>query len=206
MTTTTSGHAAWTDAPPATPARTRVGSLLRRWPVVAGIAMAAFTAYDMSAADLAPILTASGLVYLGAAALGRRSATWPVFLGAFVIVAATPDLGVGIDATWILLGLAGVFVGYGLLRGATRPADGLPLDGLPLQTLAMAGAGAIAAVSLFAGDEIGGYLVAAGLLGHAAWDVWHHRTGKVVARSLAEFCFVIDTLLAVAMVVIAVRS
>jgi hypothetical protein len=33
-------------------------------------------------------------------------------------------------------------------------------------------------------------VVAAGLLGHAAWDVYHHRAGRVVRRSLAEFCFV----------------
>jgi hypothetical protein len=44
-------------------------------------------------------------------------------------------------------------------------------------------------------------VVAAGLLGHAAWDVHHHRTGRVVARSLAEFCVVLDTLLAAAIVV-----
>jgi hypothetical protein len=38
--------------------------------------------------------------------------------------------------------------------------------------------------------------VSAGLLAHAAWDVYHHRTGRVVVRSMAEFCGVLDTLLA----------
>ncbi len=30
----------------------------------------------------------------------------------------------------------------------------------------------------------------------AAWDVYHHRVERVVARSMAEFCAVLDTLLA----------
>jgi hypothetical protein len=47
---------------------------------------------------------------------------------------------------------------------------------------------------------------AAGLLGHAAWDVYDHRANKVAVRSLAEFCFVLDTLLAVAIVIVAVRD
>jgi uncharacterized membrane protein len=73
--------------------------------------------------------------------------------------------------------------------------------GLPLQTLAMAGFGGVALLALAVQSDLGAYLVAAGLLGHAAWDVYHHRTGRVVARSLAEFCVVLDTLLAVAIVV-----
>jgi hypothetical protein len=52
--------------------------------------------------------------------------------------------------------------------------------------------------------ELGSDLVAAGLLGHAAWDVDHHRTNRVVVRSLAEFCLVLDTALAVAIVIVTV--
>jgi len=44
--------------------------------------------------------------------------------------------------------------------------------------------------------------VAIGLLGHAGWDVYHHRVNRVVARSPAEFCFVIDTLDAGAMLAV----
>ncbi|HKO85266.1 MAG TPA: hypothetical protein VJ140_12080, partial [Actinomycetota bacterium] len=53
-------------------------------------------------------------------------------------------------------------------------------------------------------SELGAYLVAAGLLGHAAWDVYHHRTNRVVVRLLAEFCLVLDTALAVAIVIVTV--
>jgi hypothetical protein len=52
--------------------------------------------------------------------------------------------------------------------------------------------------------ELGADLVAAGLLSHAAWDVYHHRTNRVVVRSLAEFCLALDTALAVAIVIVTV--
>ena len=100
----------------------------------------------------------------------------------------------------VFLGIAVLFVGYGLLRGAARP-----VDGLPLQTIAMVGFGATAALALIVDGDVGAFLVAAGLLGHAAWDAVHHRANKVVARSMAEFCCVLDTLLAVAVVVAALR-
>ena len=47
-----------------------------------------------------------------------------------------------------------------------------------------------------------GFIVAAGLLGHAFWDAYHHHVDRVVMRSMAEVCGVLDTLLAI--VVIAV--
>jgi hypothetical protein len=179
------------------------GALVRqRWPTLAGVALAVLTVYDLSSGrDLSAILAASGLVYLGAAALKRPATAWPVFFGAFVVITATklgPDL---VDGTWIILGLAAVFLVYGLLRGALRPTAGLPL-----QTIAMLGFGGAAAGALLVDETFGAYLVAAGLLGHAAWDVYHHRANIVVARSMAEFCFVLDTLIAIAIVVVTVRS
>jgi len=177
-------------------------AILRRWPTAAGIAFAAFMAVDLAAgADLAPILAASGLVYLGAAALGKRSAAWPMFLVTFVIIGAAGFTPYESYATWSLIGLAVLMTVYGLLRGAARPAEGLPL-----QAIAMAAFGGIAATVLLVGGDLGAYLVAAGLLGHAAWDVHHHRTERVVARSMAEFCFFLDTLIAIAMVVVALQN
>jgi hypothetical protein len=66
--------------------------------------------------------------------------------------------------------------------------------------------GAVAAIGLISNTVVGAYLVAAGLLAHAVWDVHHHRVNKVVTRSLAEFCFVLDTLLALAIVIVTVRG
>lgn len=176
---------------------------LRRWPTVAGVVMAAFVAWGVtSGADLAPVLTASGFVYIGAAAFQKRSAAWPVFFVSFVVIGAAGftayEAALGV---WVLIGIAALLAAYGLVRGAARPAAGLPLQGL-----AMAGFGAVAVAVLLVGGDLGLYLVAAGLLGHASWDVWHHRTERVVSRSLAEFCVVLDTLVAAAMVVVALSN
>ena len=127
-------------------------------PTIAGVAVAGMTAYGLaSGADLAPILAASGLVYLGAAALRKPMAAWWVFIGTFVVVGAGKAIGEAALATWLILGLAGAFALYGVVRGALRPAYGLPL-----QSLAMLAFGAVAAVALAVDASAGAYLVAAG--------------------------------------------
>ena len=181
-------------------------SSLQWWPSLVGIGLAAFIALGMSAGSAeASTLAASGLVYLGAAALQKPSAAWPLFLLTFLLITASKvaiRAGlVSIDATWLLIGLAIAFVVYGLMRGATHPAGGLRR-----QAIAMVVCGLAAAIALIVSGKLGAYLVAAGLLGHAAWDVYHHWANKVVVRSMAEFCFVLDTLLALAIVVATVRS
>lgn len=179
---------------------------LQWWPSIAGIAFAAFVARDLFSGEehggeLASIVAASGLVYLVAASLQRPPTAWLAFLAAVVIITAAKIGVIGFDATWVLLGLAILFAGYGLLRGATRPAGGLPL-----QSIAMVGFGSAAAIALYVNQAAGAYLVAVGLLAHAGWDAYHHWTNKVVTRSLAEFCFVLDVLLALAIVVATVQS
>lgn len=176
-------------------------SSLSWWPTLTGIGLAGLIALGMpSGSELAPILAASGIVYLGAAALGRPSAAWPLFLVTFVVITATRIGVVSIDATWIFLGLAALFVGYGFLHRAAYS-----IESLPLQAIAMVGFGAVAAIALILNGALGAYLVAAGLLGHASWDVYHHWANKVVVRSMAEFCCVLDTTLAVAIVIATVR-
>jgi hypothetical protein len=49
-------------------------------------------------------------------------------------------------------------------------------------------------------------LVSLGLLAHVAWDVYHHRNGRVVARSFAEFCGVLDILVAVGVLVLTLTA
>jgi hypothetical protein len=180
----------------------RFWSSLQWWPTLAGIALAAFVAYDLSRGrDLASILAASGLVYLGAAALRKPATAWPLFLVTFVVITIASIGLIDFDATWILLGLAGVLFVYGLVRGAlSKPG------GLGLQTLAMIVVGAAAGLALLVDPTVGAYVVALGLLAHAGWDAYHHRVNKVVVRSMAEFCFVLDVLLAVAIVIVTLRG
>jgi hypothetical protein len=49
-------------------------------------------------------------------------------------------------------------------------------------------------VALYVEPVLGGMLVAIGLLGHAAWDAVHYLRDRVVTRSYAEFCAVLDLL------------
>ncbi|WP_336207536.1 hypothetical protein [Nonomuraea sp. LPB2021202275-12-8] len=175
----------------------RIAPLLRRWPTLAGLAFAALTAFDLAGGvELATVLAASAVVYLGTAALGRPGAAWPMFFATFAIIAVAKLVDDRFEPTWAVLGAGILLLVYGLLRGAIRPRHGLPL-----QTIALLGFGAAATLALFINPALGGYLVALGLLGHAAWDVYHYRANRVVARSLAEFCLVLDTALAVAIVI-----
>ena len=172
----------------------------RRWPALAGVAFGALAAFGMaSGADQAPVLAAAAMVYIGSAALERPGAAWPLFFASVVVITVAKLARV--DATLAVLG-CGVALGlYGLVRGVLRPGYGLPL-----QTVALLGFGAVAAVALLVDADVGSYLVAAGLLAHAAWDLHHHRTGRVVARSLAEFCLLLDASLAVLIVAVTVMG
>ena len=176
------------------------GSVRRRWPALAGIAFAALVSIGMAnGVDQAPVLAAAAMVYIGSAALRRPAAAWPLFLASVVVITGAKFLGV--DATLIVLGCGAALGLYGLLRGAVRPGHGLPL-----QTVALLGFGAVAAIALFVDTDLGAYLVAAGLLAHSAWDLHHFRTNRVVARSLAEFCLLLDASLAVLIVVVTIAG
>jgi hypothetical protein len=171
--------------------RRRAGAWWRiAWPIALAVLVAAATAYGLTdGRDVAPVVAASGLVYLAAAATQRRWAAWAAFGIAFVLI--TLDKFADLDAMPWLLVLAGVLV---LVGPASRRAH--PWWALPLQTAAMLVLGATALLALQLEPTVGGLLVAAALLGHAAWDVHHHRTGRVVDRALARFCAVLDVLLA----------
>jgi hypothetical protein len=176
------------------------GVVGRRWPALAGIAFAVLVAVGMaSGVDQAPVLAAAAMVYIGSAALQKPGAAWPLFFGSVVVITVAKFIGV--DATLIILGCGAAMGLYGLLRGVVRPGHGLPL-----QTVALLGFGAVAAIALFIDTDLGAYLVAAGLLGHSAWDLHHYRTNRVVARSLAEFCLLLDASLAVLIVLVTIIS
>jgi hypothetical protein len=178
-----------------------VGTLRRRWPALAGIGFAALVSIGMQdgIAEGAPPLAAAAMAYVGAAALRRPAAAWALFFGSVVVITVAKLLDDRFDGTLVVLGCGVALVLYGLLRGVVRPAHGLPL-----QTVALLGFGAAAAVAFFVAPDLGAYLVAAGLLAHSGWDLYHYRTNRVVARSLAEFCLLLDSTLAVVIVVVTV--
>jgi hypothetical protein len=63
---------------------------------------------------------------------------------------------------------------------------------------------ALALIALGAPDTAAALVAAAGLAGHAAWDAYNHRTGRVVARSFTEWCGALDAVLAVGLVALTV--
>lgn len=163
----------------------------RLWPAGLAVLVAAATVHGLAdGRDVAPVLAASGFVYLAAAVAGRRWAAWPAFGVSFVLITIAKLTDV--DATAAVLGLAVVLVVAGFLRGHPRPAWSMPM-----QTAAMVVMGGAALLVVQLDRTAGGLLVALALLAHAAWDLHHHRRRRVVSGSLAEFCGVLDVLLAV---------
>jgi hypothetical protein len=62
---------------------------------------------------------------------------------------------------------------------------------------------AVGVAALAVPTDLGRYLVAAGLLAHAAWDTAHWRADAIVARSFAEWCGVLDLTLAIGILFLA---
>jgi hypothetical protein len=87
------------------------------------------------------------------------------------------------------LAAALVFFVTGAARGELRKSGGLAL-----QTVGMLAFGSIVLAALNVDAYLGGYLVAIALFGHAAWDAHHYLRDRVVARSYAEWCAVVDVL------------
>jgi hypothetical protein len=170
------------------------------WPAALGLLVAAGTAFGLEdGRDVAAVVAASGFVYLAAAALGRRGVAWSAFGLTFVLVTLAKLAGMDAMA-WILV-LAGVMLVVGLARRRWQPTWGLPL-----QAAAMLVLGAVALLAVQVNPQLGGLLVSAALLAHAGWDLYHHRTGRVVTRSLAEFCCVLDVAAAAVVAVVALTT
>jgi hypothetical protein len=165
--------------------------LMNRWPTWLAIALVFLTGFDVDdGREFAFIVTLSGLAYVIAIVLNRRWAAWVVVVAGVGVVNLVRFLGV--DEDMVLLGVASLSIVWAVLLGRRRPPRLL----WP-QVAAMIILGVTAALAVSLDPQIGGSLVAAGLIGHAVWDAAHHRADKVVTRSYAEWCGVVDLLLGV---------
>lgn len=104
------------------------------------------------------------------------------------------------NITWLLPVLALAYLAFGAARGELR-RPGV----LALQTAGLLAFGAVALVAVSVGPGLGEFVLAAGLVGHALWDLAHHRADRVVPRPYAEFCVVFDLLAAAALIAAALR-
>jgi Ni/Fe-hydrogenase subunit HybB-like protein len=64
----------------------------------------------------------------------------------------------------------------------------------------MVGFGVLALAGLVVDPDLGRYLVAAGFLLHGVWDFVYFKLDRVVARSHAEWCGVLDVIIAAELV------
>jgi hypothetical protein len=62
--------------------------------------------------------------------------------------------------------------------------------------------GALAVAGLTIAPDVGRYFVAAGWFAHGLWDVAHYRADAGVARTGAEWCAVVDLLIAAQLVLL----
>ena len=167
--------------------------LMHRWPTALGLVVAALAAFDLEdGLEFAALAVLMPLVYLGAAALDRRWSAWVVLFAGLALAFFIPSTS-GVVPSVVLLVAAVVFLVLGVVRGQlVKPG------GLTLQAGGMLAFGSIALVALYVEPDLGGKLVGIAILGHAAWDAYHHLRSRVVLRSYAEFCAVLDLLLGAA--------
>ncbi len=85
--------------------------------------------------------------------------------------------------------------GY-LVIGSVRRQWGVP-GNLRLQLAGLAGWSALALLAAILGGPAGQWLVAVGWLAHSGWDLFHHRTRRVVPRGYAQWCGVLDAVLGI---------
>ncbi len=127
----------------------------------------------------------------------RLARRWPTGIGiaavavSLAVLAPLPDQLHAWVSAWCVLLAAVIYLTWGAARGDL----GNPRL-LTAQTAAVLGFGAAALAAVAVDPAVTRYVLAAGWLAHAAWDVVHHRIGRVVPRWYAETCLVADVLLA----------
>jgi hypothetical protein len=167
-----------------------------RWPTWLALALAAIILWDLGdGSELALVLVLAAAGYLFMAVVDRAPATWPV-LFAFVATVVVLRL-LDIDPWPALTAVAVALIAVGMISGQLR-RPGL----YGLQSPAALGFIALGLAALSVAADIGHYFIAAGLLGHAAWDAIHWRANKIVARSFSEWCGVLDLILGLGILIL----
>ncbi|MDG4789325.1 hypothetical protein O7626_25945 [Micromonospora sp. WMMD1102] len=177
---------------------------LRRWPSLLGLATAASLlglavavpklVFGAGHEAVAIVVCVAALCYLSAAALGRPWVAWAAIGGASVLVTVSKIAGL---AWWGVFGVAAVaLVAVGLLRRVPGPA-------FTAQVAALVGYGGLAVATGWLPSRTGLVLVGLLLASHGIWDLVHYRRDRVVSRSLAECCMLLDVPLGLGAVVLA---
>jgi hypothetical protein len=124
---------------------------------------------------------------------------WPALIGvaAGVVSLLTIEPWTRTDPPTLLLpGLAIAYLVFGAVRGRLRRPGVLRLEIVGLVVF-----GGCALLAVLVDPRAGQYVAGLAWIGHAAWDVAHHRDLSrhpavgVVPRGYAEFCIVLDLLI-----------
>jgi hypothetical protein len=169
--------------------------------LLAGALLVAAWSGHVSWRQLTAVLAAAALAYLGSAALGSGRAAWWLFAGTVVLIALDGRLAV-VDPLAGLAVCAVLLLVVGIVRRGDDGRWGLPAQ-VAAQVAAMAVVLGVAYLAVTVAQPWAAVLLAVGLLAHTGWDLHHRRTGRVVPRSMAEFCAVLDAVLAAGVVALA---
>ena len=167
--------------------------VLDRWPSV----LALLVTYDGVGGDvpsLAQALPYLPLLYLIVAKTRRRAYTWPILLAGLGLITAFRITG-AVEPMIVAIGVA-----LAVLLWAALDGDLHESRTFQIQTVGMVVFGVVAAAALFVAPEIALYLVAGGWFFHGVWDFVHWYRDAVVARSFAEWCGVVDVMIAASLV------
>lgn len=180
------------------PVRRLWRAVLRRWPSWLAVAMTAASLLGSFTPEgvppLAQVLLILPLLYLVVAKLRRPQASWLVLAILIVPFLALRALNI-VSPTAVYAGVAVIVLVWGALDGRLRRPDAFRI-----QALGMIGFGVLSMVGLIVDPELARYVVAAGFLAHGIWDFAHLKLDKVISRSYAEWCGVIDILIAARLV------
>jgi hypothetical protein len=186
-----------------TPAPARV-SLTQRWPTALALvsAVAAIVLLDHTVEQFGPLVVTMAGIYLMTYALGPPLTVWPSFVAlsiVFGVSRALDDLdALPVDPAVVMTAVVVLLWLWTVLR--RRFTDGSTFT---LQTAGLVGFGAVTLVCAAIAPRWGLALAGVGWLAHGIWDAYHFATNKVVHRTYAEFCGVIDVVVGPALIVAA---
>ncbi len=181
-----------------------LAALRRRWPMALAVGVAA-TLWGVDTVTAAKLLPVLPLLYLVLVVLRRPEASWPVLLVGVVAFAPLQAQDVVEPVLAVTAVAAAVVLAPALRRGSHEGRTDDRRGGrgaLAWQVGGYVVFAGIAAAALLAAPEVARWVLAAGWLGHGAWDLVHLRRREVVSRSYAEWCATLDVLVALQLVLV----
>jgi hypothetical protein len=170
--------------------------MVDRWPsalalvVIAG-ALAVIVLSDRDAELFGPAVATMAGIYLMAYAIGRPWTAWLAFAVLSAVVTLLHLLArLDLPSVDPAVGMTVVLVPLWLGAVARRRFG--DVGTFSIQTAGMVLFGLITLLCAAAEPRVGAMLAGLGILAHGLWDAYHFKLNKVVNRSWAEFCCVVD--------------